>query len=109
MIHGHIALVRQLRAFMETSVLPWGNVRFRYDHDDEERPIYDDHRAEMSFRHNGKDIDVVIFAPSDQKTEGAESLPLGRLAARVDGEVIKGPIDQTVWDQIAAEINKEST
>lgn len=106
MIHGHIALVRQLRSFMETSCLPWGQVRFHYDHDDEERPIYDDRRAEMSFGHNGKDIEVVIQAPSDEKHEGTECLPLGKLAARVGGNtVIKGPIDQVTWDQIVAAIN----
>jgi hypothetical protein len=107
MIHGHIALVRQLRSFMETSCLPWGQAHFHYDMNDEDRPIYDDGRAEMSFQHNGKNIDVVIWAPSHEKAEGAESLPLGKLAARFDGNLIKGPIDQTTWDEIVAAINSD--
>lgn len=107
MIRGHIALVRQLRAFMETSCLPWGQVKFRYDEDDDGRPIYDPRRAEMSFHHNGKSVDVVIVAPSDDRSE-IDPLPLGKLAARIDGLVIKGPIDQVTWDRIVTAINADS-
>jgi hypothetical protein len=108
LIHGHIALVRLLRSFMETSCLPWGEAHFVYDRDDEDRPIYDDRRAEMLFAHNGRDVEVMIVAPSDEKTEGVETFPLGKLAARIGrNTVIKGPIDQSTWDEIVAALNSD--
>lgn len=107
MIRGHIALVRLLRAFMETSNLPWARVEFKNDKDDEGRAIYDPQRAEIAFRHRGKRVEVVIVAPSEERDH--DPLPLGRLAARIDeSEVIKGPIDQATWDLIAAAINREA-
>lgn len=107
MIRGHVALVRHLRAFMETSGLPWLQAHFKYEQDDDGRPIYERDRAEMSFAHNGKSVDVVIYAPSEDANHG-EKLPLGKLAVRVDGVVmVKGPIDPVTWDRIVAAINAD--
>lgn len=109
MIRGHIALIRLLRAYMEGSLLPWGEVTFKNDHDDDGRVLYDAHRAEIAFTHRGTPVEVVIIAPSDERIEGAESLPLGRLAARIANDhVVKGPIDQTTWDRIVHAIHCET-
>lgn len=104
MIHGHIALVRLLRDFMERSQLPWANAEFRYDKDDEGRLILDERRAELSFALGGHSVDVVIHAPSDDASDGMERLPLGKLAARCGDRVVKGPIDQVTWDTIVTMI-----
>jgi len=102
MIRGHTALVRQLRAFMEASNLPWGDVHFAYDRDDDGRLILDDQRLEVSFTYDGQRCDVVIFAPSQNAIDGVEPLPLGRLAARCNHRMVRGPIDQTTWDHIVS-------
>jgi|SRR5271166_2267509 len=105
MIRGHIALIRQLRAFMETSALPWADVKFKTEIGEDGRAIYDDARAEISFRHHDKAIDVYIVAPSPDQHDGVQGHPLGMLAGRCDDEVIKGPIDQSTWDAIVKLIN----
>jgi hypothetical protein len=106
-IRRHVALVRQLQAFMEGSALPWGAVVFKYDKDDDGKPIYEPGRAEMSFTHRGRKVEVVIMSPSEER--GENELPLGRLAARFeDGEIIKGPIDQAVWDRIVSALESKS-
>ena len=105
MIRGHIALVRILRGFMEGSRLPWSAVKFRYEQNDDMRNIYDAGRAEMSFPYRGQEFEVVIYAPTDDPW-ATERWPLGRIACRCvdDGEVIKGVLDQSTWDQIEAMI-----
>lgn len=108
MIRGHVALIRQLRAFMEGSALPWTQVKFNTAHDDDGRPFYDDHRCEVSFLHHGTRVNIVIFAPSTERIEGVEPLPNGRLAARCGNEVIRGPIDTATWDAIMKLINQET-
>lgn len=100
MIRGHVALVRQLRAFMETSGLPWNKVRFISEYGDEGEPLIDDNRAEITFAVSGVQINITIWAPATEEIPGIGLLPLGRLAARCGGEVVKGPIDQTTWDAI---------
>lgn len=105
MIRGHVALIRQLRCFMETSGLPWTAVKFITDHDEDGRPFFDDDRAEISFRHHGKDVGIYVVAPSSDRIEGKENLPLGKLAGRVEDRVVKGPLDQATWDSIIKLIN----
>lgn len=107
MIHGHVALVRLLQAFMEASGLPWAAVRFVNDKDEDGRTVYDERQVEIAFEHAGQTIEVVIRAPSDERMEGIDPLPLGRLAARFgDGSVVKGPIDQSVWERIVARLKR---
>jgi hypothetical protein len=106
-IRGHIALVRMLQAYFEGSRLPWGKVTFKHDKDDDDRPIYERDRVELTFTHRGRDIGIVIFAPDEERPEEGAGLPNGRLAARFDdGSIIKGPIDQATWDRIVAAINQ---
>lgn len=107
MIRGHVALVRLLQAFMEGSMLPWGKVRFINDKDEDGRIIYDDRQVEIAFDAGGQTVEVVIRAPSEERVEDVDPLPLGRLAARfADGTVIKGPIDQAVWERIVAALDR---
>jgi hypothetical protein len=109
MIRGHVALIRLLRGYMEGSNLPWSGVEFNYERDEDGREIYDDHRAEIAFPCAGKRVEVVIIAPSDDRDAAGECLPLGKLAGRIDGgQVIKGPIDQSTWDQIVKMIRSET-
>ena len=107
MIRGHVALVRQLRSFMEMSGLPWTAVRFRYDHDEDGRPYLDNNRIEISFQYRGHQCDVVILSPTEEPIEGVEHMPLGRIAGRCGTRVVKGPIDQSTWDDIVRMINEE--
>lgn len=106
MIRGHVALVRQLRAFMENSNLPWQRVSWDYDTDEDGRTVYTDDRAEMHFPMHDSVARVAIFAPTADVDAG-ERLPLGRLACQYKGQVVKGPIDQRTWDQIVEMINRE--
>lgn len=106
MIRGHVALIRQLRSFFETSSLPWGAVRFVNDHDEDGRVIYDDLHAQIKFTHRDKTFEIGIWAPSPDRIEGRPNYPLGDLAARRNGELVRGPIDQVTWDRIVEFMNK---
>ena len=108
MIRGHIALVRQLRNFVEGCGLSWKEVTLRHERDEEGYILRDDDRQEIAFKSNGKFIEVAIFAPSLDEThrpDGINILPLGKLSARIDGHVIKGPLDQATWDIIRQAIH----
>jgi hypothetical protein len=106
MIHGHVALVRQLRSFMEQSAIPPSELRYVYDYDDEGHPLLDDDRVDAVMTRGGRSVDITIWAPSTERIEGVESFPLGKLAARCCGKVIQGVIDQTTWDRILRFINE---
>jgi hypothetical protein len=102
-IRGHIALIRQLRHFVEDSGLSWKNVTIRHERDEEGYILRDDDKAEISFPIDGKLIEVAIFCPStdgEHRPDGKNILPLGKLSARINGHVTSGPIDQTTWDKI---------
>jgi hypothetical protein len=109
MIHGYMALRRQLRQFVYAVGLTWDEVIFSPERDDEGNVIGDDARAEIAFRaRNGKFVELAIFAPStdrDHRPDGKNVLPLGKVAARVEGRVISGPIDQITWKNIRDAIN----
>lgn len=108
-IRGYIALRRQLRAFAELCNISWSDVIERHERDDDGRIFRNDDRAEIAFRCNRKSIELAIFAPStdkDHRPDGKNVLPLGKIAARIDGEVIGGPLDQKTWDDIKREIHK---
>jgi hypothetical protein len=109
MIRGSRSLVRQLRAFMEGSVLPWSNVRFVTEHDEEGYPYLDDARIEIHFTHNDKKIGVVIWAPSDTPVAQMQGrmIPCGWLTGRCEGgAVVHGPLDPATWDRIVTMINE---
>lgn len=106
MIRGHVALLRQLRSFMESSGLPWSIVELRHERNEDGRILTDDTRAEISFPYHGQIVDVVIYAPSTDKVDGVESFPLGKLAARTDDGIVKGPIDPATWNQILEMVSK---
>lgn len=105
MIGGSTGLLRQLQAFFETSALPWGAVTFKCDRDHNGVAVFDDDRIEISFKHRDRDIDVYIIAPSLDRIDGVETFPHGKLAARCDDQVVKGPLDQSTWDAILKLIN----
>ena len=108
MIRGHIALIRQLRHFVEDSGFPWRDVTLRHDKDEEGYILRDDDKAEISFHSNGKFVEVAIFTPStdgEHRPDGKNILPLGKLSARIDGKVTSGPIDQATWDKIRQAIH----
>jgi len=109
MIHGYVTLRRQLRQFVNTIGMTWDEITFSPDRDDEGRIIGDDQRSEIAFRaRNGKFVELVIFAPStdkDHRPDGKNVLPLGKVAARVEGRVISGPIDQITWESIRQAIH----
>lgn len=110
MIRGYIALRRQLRHFAEVCGVPWRDVTEHHERDDEGHILRDDDRAEMAFRCNGRFIEVAIFAPSkdrDHRPDGVNVLPLGKLSARIDGHVIKGPLDKATWDNIRQAIHEQ--
>lgn len=96
MIRGHVALIRQLQSFMETSGLPWTGVQFKEQEDE---------RLEVAFVHNGKPVDIYLIAPTPERRDGAENFPLGKLAGRCGEQVVKGPLDQSTWDRIVRLIN----
>lgn len=60
MIRGHIALIRQLRHFVEDSGLPWRDVTLRHERDDDGYILRDDDKAEVAFHANGKFVEVAI-------------------------------------------------
>jgi hypothetical protein len=102
MISGHVALVRKLRSFMEESGLPWHGVHFVRERNDDGNIVMDDRRLDIWFPYENQKVDVYIIAPgeTDPHCEVQELLPNGKLAARKDGAVVKGPIDQSTWDDI---------
>jgi hypothetical protein len=107
-IRGHIALIRQLRSFVEAAGLPWNKVSIRHELDDEGYILRDDDKAEIALRTNGKFVEIAIFTPSSDEThrpDGKNILPLGKLSARIDGKVTSGPIDQATWDKIKQAIH----
>lgn len=106
MIRGHVALIRLLRSFVETSGIPWSDVTLQLEHDEDGRIVTDDTCAQISFSYHGHDVDVVIHAPSPDKIDGVELMALGKLAARCEGKVIKGPIDPSTWNTILQTISK---
>lgn len=105
MIRGHVALIRQLRSFVESSGLSWGAVRFRYEHDEDGRPYLDNSRIEIGLTHGKHNCDVVIIAPMEEALSGQEPMPLGRLVGRCGDRVAKGPIDQATWNSIVEMLN----
>lgn len=103
MIRGYIALRRQLRDFVDSCNVPWSDVTERYDRDEAGRILRDDDRAEIAFRHKGRLIELAIFAPSkdkDHRPDGKNILPLGKIAARIDGGIVTGVIDSATWNSI---------
>lgn len=99
-------MVRQLRYFMEGSSLPWNAARIRSEYDEDGRLVGHEDNAEIVFLFGDRTINVAIWAPGT--VLNGESLPLGRLVARSEGKVVRGPIDQTTWDEIAHFIRGES-
>jgi hypothetical protein len=98
MIRGHVALIRQLRSFVETSGLPWGSIRIKSEYDEDGRRVSSEDSAEIVFLYGDRAINIAIWAPGT--VLNGESLPLGRLVVRCDGAVVKGPIDQSTWNEI---------
>lgn len=107
MIRGYVALIRTLRAFMEESGLPWGSVHFVTERDDDNRPIWDDSRIEISFTHRDDHIGISIWAPAEKPIPKIGSIPNGRIAVRSSRGVISGPIDQSTWNDIINFISEE--
>lgn len=108
LIRGYIALRRQLRSFAESCNVAWRDVTERHERDEEGYIIRDDDRAEMAFYCNGKQVEVAIFAPSkdkDHRPDGVNVLPLGKLSACIDGQIIKGPLDQATFESIKRAIH----
>jgi hypothetical protein len=102
MISGHAALMRTLHSFMEKSGLPWNQVNFVRQSNEDGGTILDPHRADVWFPHNNQRVDLYIVATgeTDPHSEDRSPLPNGRIAARYQGNVVKGPIDQSTWDNI---------
>ncbi|TAL08275.1 MAG: hypothetical protein EPO02_13310 [Nitrospirae bacterium] len=107
MIRGHVAMVRQIRSFLERSHVPFSDIQFIYEKDDENRIILDEQFAEASFRVGGHVFEVAVRAPTEDGVEGIDPLPLGRIAVRLAGGrvLVKGPIDTSTWDEVEKIIN----
>ena len=110
MIYGYRALRRQLQQFIGSLGIPWDDVNYNPDRDEEGRVLRDDECLEVSFRMpSGRLVEMAIFAPStdrDHKPDGKNVLPLGKVAARIDGQKVAGPIDQETWANIKKVINE---
>lgn len=103
MISGYASMVRQLRAFMEKSALPWQGVHFVNETDTDGRVFLNPRRLEVWFSYDNQKVDINIQLPNDENIDG-EGLPLGKLAGRKNGKVVKGPLDERTWDEIVAMI-----
>jgi hypothetical protein len=92
-IRLNAAMARQLRAFIETSGVPWNSVTVRHG---------DDGRVDATFIFNSRRVEVYIVPPCQEPNDRfqGELLIHGRLAGRVDdGRAISGIIDQMTWDR----------
>jgi hypothetical protein len=78
MIHLHIAMARQLRAFLETANIPWNPATAQYG---------DGGRVNATFQFNSKRVEAYIVPPAQDQGDrfNGELLPHGRLACRING------------------------
>jgi hypothetical protein len=101
MIRLHVAMARQLRAFMEGSGISWSEVTVEHG---------EAGRVDCHFRFGNKLVEVYVIPPSQDPAHrlSGEPLPHGRLAGRVDGgPAISGPIDPATWAQIDRQMRSE--
>lgn len=110
MLHGYMTLRRHVRAFLDSIGVNWNDINYQPERDEDGGVVRDDQRLEVSFRMpDGKLVELVVFAPSldrDHKPDGKNVLPLGKVAARINGCIIQGPIDMLTWARIKRVINE---